>query len=135
MPLAETGFAVGDIVTYASDQESTGGVIFQIVENCDPVKPAGAILRGRYSSVPVDEKGKKIPAMCINGYIRLKPLFSFFPTQRGQKPVGKGSTILLYHLYIKGNVKKVDLLTIASKYAELGNLIRDLAITGGMEAP
>ncbi len=131
MPLADHGFALGDIVTYASDEESTGGVIFQIAENCDPIKPTALAPRGRYAHDPVDEKGKKLQPMQVNGYVRLRPLFAFFPTELGQKPKGKGQTVLLYHARLK-HVKKVDLVSIASKYAELGNLIRDLAVSHGM---
>lgn len=38
--LEETGFKVGDLVLYTSIKDSTGGVIFQIVERTDPVEPA-----------------------------------------------------------------------------------------------
>lgn len=137
--LTSYGFAVGDIVTYASDEDSTGGVIFQIVENCDPVVPAGRKPRGRgnYSYDLVDEQGRKIEPMRINGYIRLKPLYAFFPTELGKKPRGKGTTVLLYHSILKegDRVKKVDLVTLGTRYAELGTLIRDLALAGGMVIP
>lgn len=142
MGLAELGFKVGDLVAYDSDDESTGGVVFRIIKNCDPVTPHGmmAVQRRGYghNNVPVDSRGKKIPAMEINGYVRLKPIFSFFPTTRGKKPLGLNQTVLVYHNVLrqdrqKCQVTKVDMLTLAGKYAELGNLVRDLAVLGGMD--
>lgn len=131
MGLAEHNLTIGDIVTYRSNKDSTGGVVFQISENCDPVKHHNMISHSPYSYVLVDEKGKKIPTMCIKGYIRLRSIFSFFPTDLGEKPKGKKNTVLVYHNDL-GRVKKVELLTIATKYAELGNLIRDIAKDQGM---
>lgn len=129
--LADYGFAMGDIVTYASDDDSTGGVIFQIAEHCDPVIPHEMRPRSPCDWLrdPVDEKGKRIPAMCINGYVRLKPMFAVFPTE-----LGKRSTLLLYYNQLH-RVKKVDLILLGTKYMELGNLIRDLAVSHGMELP
>lgn len=131
MGLAEHNLTLGDLVVYSSDDDSTGGIVFQIVENCDPVKPAGMVKRGSYSHDPVDEKGKKIPPMKINGYVRLKPFYSFYPTQLGSKPKGKGETVLLYHAALK-RVQKVDIVDLATKYTELGNVIRDVAMYRGM---
>lgn len=132
--LASRGLAVGDIVTYECHDESSGGIVFQICENCDPVKPAGTKPRDRWSSDPIDENGKVIPTMRINGYVRLRPVFTFFPSEKGKNTRGKGNTLLLYHSQL-GRIKKVGLVDLGAKYMELGNIIRELAVTHGMEEP
>lgn len=130
MVLARHGLEVGDLVTFDCDEESTGGIIFQIIFNCDPVIPSN-IKNDGWRTTPIDENGRKIPAMCINGYVRLKPMFTFFPTRLGNNPKGKYQTLLVYHSSLD-QVRKIDLVTIASKYAELGNLIRSFATAQGM---
>ena len=122
MGLATLGFKVGELVSFDDDDESTGGIVFQISENCDPVKP----FKGSIRSGAVDENGKGIEPMKLYGFVRLRPFFSFFPTSRGAKPRGKGGTVLVYHSALQ-RAKKVDLLALGAKYVELGNLMRDMA--------
>lgn len=135
LKLEDLGFKVGDIVTYDCDDESTGGVIFTIAVNYDSPVPDDQ--RSRWGQQHFDEKGKRLQPMEVNGYIRLKPIFEFFPTQKGKKPKGKAGTVLIHHTSIKSwrgdmTLRKIDVLAIASKYAELGNLVRDIAIMHGM---
>lgn len=130
--LAESGLAVGDLVTYDCDDQATGGIVYQIVKNCDPL-PEGAL---------VNEAGKKPKEMELRGYIRLKPLFEFFPSSRGTRPTGLGSTVLVHHKgrnfrHFPGyeplkDVRKVNIVTLGLKYAELGSVIRSIAMSGGM---
>ena len=128
--LKDLGHAPGDLVTFDSDDESTGGVIYQISENCDPVTPASAL--AAWPQQEFDEKGRRIPPMTA-GYVRLKPMFEFFPTNRGKQPKGKGSTVLVYHSQIQRGMKKVDLTVLGVKYMELGNMIRNVAVAAGFE--
>lgn len=139
LKLEDLGFKVGDIVTYDSDEESTGGVVFVISQNYD--SPVEDTERRTYGKKHHDSKGKLLKPMEVMGYIRLKPLFKFFPTERGAKPKGAGATVLIHHTTIKADIQqtwrkarlfKVDVLSLASKYAELGNVVRDLAIMHGM---
>jgi hypothetical protein len=131
--LESYGFALGDLTSYDSDDDATGGIIYQITENCDPVKPATGST-SLYGDDARDEKGNKIPPMKLSGYVRLKPLFEFFPSRRGKNPIRKGKTVLVYHYSIeKGLMKKVDILSLGTKYVELGNLIRDLANKHGAD--
>jgi len=128
--LADRGFSVGDLVTFDSDEESTGGVIFQIAVNFDSPIPEGSRRYGAQHVHP--ETGKPLKPMEVEGYLRLKPLFSFFPTSRGKKPKGAGATVLVYHRQLQW-MRKIELLELATRYAELGNIIRDVARQGGME--
>lgn len=135
LKLEDLGFKVGDIVTYDCDDESTGGVIFTIAVNYDsPVPDAERNRWGRDHHDPIT--GKKLQPMEVNGYIRLKPIFEFFPTERGKKPKGKAGTVLVHHTTIKHwrepQIRKIDVLSIAAKYAELGHLVRDIAVMHGM---
>lgn len=123
--LSETGFKIGDIVLFSSDKESTGGVLFQIVEDTEPVKVAG-----RYNRV--DENGKKVSLAAMHGFVRIKPLFEFFATPKGKEPKGKGATLIIYYESIERNLKPVDLVLLGTKYLELGNIMRDIARLGGM---
>jgi hypothetical protein len=136
MGLAELGFAVGELVTYSNNGESTGGIIFQIVKNCDAIKPASHRKRGSYGQDAIDEKGRVIKPMELSGYLRLKPIYAFFPTSLGASPKGAGETVLVYHNQpnLTMYLKKVDLLLLAKKYAELGNICRDIARIQGMES-
>lgn len=134
LKLEDLGFKVGDLVTYNSDKESTGGIVFIIETNFDSPVPDDE--RHRWSSKKHSHpNGKPLKPMEVQGYLRLKPLFDFFPTTLGANPKGAGSTVLVYHTDIKRYtqyMKKVDLVTLGTKYMELGNVIRDLAIKHGM---
>lgn len=132
--LASAGLKVGDIVTFASQKQSTGGVIFQVSMNFDSPIPKCDRRRGKKHEHPVTKK--QLKPMEVEGYVRLKPLYTFFATSRGRKPIGAGETVLVYHCDLY-RVKKVELLDVMTKYAELGNVIRDLAVKHGMvlEAP
>lgn len=153
--LADSGFKVGDLVFYSSVKDSSGGVIYQIVEDTEPVKPAfmeRKVMRKRsvwdagkndfvFKMVEDveygawDEKGKKLMAASRYGFIRLKPVFDFFATKRGKNPKGKGKTLIVHYYHIKSSVKKVDLVELGAKYVELGNIMRDIvkAGTAGIE--
>ena len=150
--LSETGFKLNDLVLYSSDKNSTGGVIYQIVEDTEPVVPAsksrpGERLsrvynaeKGGYETQRVqtilygqwDAKGKKISVAAVHGYVRIKPLFEFFATRKGKDPKGKGKTLIIYYRDIKHSLEKVDLVVLGTKYLELGNIMRDIARNSGM---
>lgn len=143
--LDDVGLKLGDLVSFLSDKESTGGIVFQIVENVDRAKPASTsriitVCREvwshatqRYENTSVketehgewDEQGRRISPGHARGYVRIKPLFEFFATRKGKKPKGKGDTIMIYYdqLYL---LRKVDIVTLGVKYVELGNIIRDM---------
>lgn len=149
--LAETGFKMGDLVSYACDKHFSGGVIFQIVEDTPPVTnitrsrlvtrmckmyvsetnsyERKSVTRNEYGVW--DEKGKKLPVDAMHGFIRIRPLFEFFATPKCSKPSGKGSTIIVKYRAIVRQVKAVDLVVLGAKYLELGNIMRDIAKTGG----
>ena len=74
--------------------------------------------------------GKKVKAMEHCGYVRLKALFEFFPTYVGKNPKGLGGTVLVNHHELH-QIRKVDIVALGTKYAELGGVIRSLAMAGG----
>jgi len=128
--LEKIGLKIGDIVTFASDKESTGGVIYQITMNYEsPIAKEKRL--SIYETVFHPVSGKKMKPMEVRGYLRIRPIFTFFPTRKGKAPGGADSTLIIYHDELR-NLKKIELLDIATKYAELGNIIRDLAVKGGM---
>lgn len=126
--LSDFGLTMGDLVTFASDHDSTGGVIFQIVENYDSPVPH----RGGYWSRKHAPEAKGLQPLQIRGYTRLKPVFEFAATSLGSRPRGKGSTVIVYHDEHIKKVAPLDIITLGVKYAELGNLIRDIALKRGM---
>lgn len=164
--LADHGFALGDLVLYTSVRDSTGGVLFQIINDTSPVKPhttkrtvvkkrsewkpnpgIGAQLwggrgsnDGKYVEVEYeaaehgawDESGKKIMVAATRGFVRIKPIFDFFATNKGKSPRGKGETLIIEYRDIKHSLVRVDLVLLGSKYVELGNIIRDVARKEGM---
>jgi hypothetical protein len=150
--LSDYGFARGDLVLYSCGQDETGGVIFQIYEDTAPVKPhaySKLVTRKRqvYNAVKrdyeyqdveeneagyFDDKGRKIMNSAVAGFVRIKPLFEFFATPKGKSPKGKGETLIITYDMLK-QLRKVDLVVLGAKYVELGNLLRDLAMKGGME--
>lgn len=140
LKLEDLGFKVGDLVTYNSDKESTGGIIFTIAKNYDSPVPDGDRHRWgpkHYGPKHYGPDGRPLKPMEVQGYIRLKPLFEFFPTRLGANPKGAAGTVLVYHTDLKRYtqfMKKVDLVLLGAKYMELGTLIRDLAIAHGMPA-
>lgn len=151
--LAECGFKLNELVLFLSDKESTGGVVFQIVEDNEPVKVAiksrpTTVRRSEWDPktgkhevrmVPSiehgewDEHGKKIEAKDVAGYVRIKPIFEFFATPKGKKPKGKGATLIIYYRDIRQCLQRVDITQLGAKYLELGNLMRDIVRVGGME--
>ncbi len=149
MTLADKGFALGDLVTYSSSEQSTGGVIFQISKNREP-QPAFDHTGKSVPPVPLEgyrsryeirhtkvyrRDGKKMPKMDFEGYVRLTPFFEFFSTSWNTTGVdGKVGNVLVYHRDL-AQAKKVELVTMGIKYVELGNLLRELAIKGGWEPP
>lgn len=152
--LADAGFKVGDLVLYSSDKESTGGIIFQIVQDVEPTTPAcvkrKAIVKERVYNAKTnsydfrevekvlygawDANGKKIMASAVDGFIRIRPIFEFFATPKGKSPRGKGDTLIIQYHELKYNrIKHVDLVLLGTKYVELGNIMRDIVRRGGME--
>lgn len=112
------GIAVGDLVTYSDDELSTGGILYQVVADEPPVKPNGAAWTRNIKET---------------GAIRLRPFFEFLPTGLGSNPKGKARTVIIHYNRLQ-HVGKPDLAQLAAKYAQLGLIIRDLAVKGGMEA-
>lgn len=130
--LADFGYKLGDLVTFSSDKESTGGVIFEIAVNFDSPVPDNERYTFRGETAAKYKIGKRaLRPMEVMGYLRLKPVFSFFPTKLGQKPKGADNTLLLHHYAADiQRMHKVDLINLGTKYAELGNLLRDMARMG-----
>jgi hypothetical protein len=151
--LEDTGLKVGDLVLYTSVKDSTGGVIFQIVENTEPVVPHTTertvrVNRQRYDNASHnyvyvnceevqrglwDKNGKKIMKSAVHGFVRIKPIFDFFATNKGKAPIGKNNTIIIHYEHIRDVLVPVDLVLLGTKYVELGNIIRDIARRNGMD--
>ena len=151
--LAETGLKVGDLVLYTSVKDSTGGVIFQIVQDTEPVEPASrkrmVTVKKRqwdnrlqsYAIHQVEEEqygywdaqGRKIMDAAVEGFVRIRPIFDFFATKKGKHPRGKDSTLIIHYRYIRHSLQPVDLVLLGTKYVELGLVIRDLAKRNGAE--
>ncbi len=148
--LRECGFKLNELVLFANDKESTGGVIFQIVEDVEPTKIASRSRpttkrkneynprTGSYESKMVadieygawDEHGKEIGRKDQVGYVRIRPIFEFFATPKGKKPKGKGGTLIIYYDDIHLSLQRVDLAVMGAKYLELGNVMRDIVRNG-----
>lgn len=149
------GLNVGDIVTFASENDNTGGCIYQIVFDQTPIAPHTTrrtttrtrtkfnwrdnsksqetetyehVEHGRW-----DEQGRKIKPCDVAGYVRIKPLFTFYPTPRGKKPKGAGETIMVYYGHGVSQLKKVEVADLGAKYVELGELMKFLLRKGGAE--
>jgi len=133
MSLAELGFVVGDLVTVDINDECSGGIIYRIVHNCDPV--GSTKKRGPQHATYVMPDGRLVGAKEHHGYVRVQLIFNFFPTSRGKKPKGKDGTLILHHPNLTQVAQHVDLITLGTKYLELGNMLRDIAMKGGMERP
>lgn len=152
---ASLGLTVGDLVVYKSEgwasiKASTGGVIYQIVEDTPPVVPAKTVRMiaatgQRYDGATNmwvdrtglmeeygewDSSGKKIMASALNGFIRISPLFTFFPTVKGKEPKGKGKSIIIEYCNLE-LIKKVTVEELGCKYVELGELMKLLMRKGG----
>jgi len=154
-------FIKGDIVTFTSEKLNTGGVIYEVVTIQNPVVPAsteqivnvnekewradggskyGTYDSGHYENVvrqrtirgSWDENGKKIQPCDVHGFVRIKPLYSFYPTKVGKEPKGKNNTLMIYfdELY---RLKNIDLVALGVKYSELGNLLVTIARRGGAD--
>lgn len=139
LKLEDMGYKLGDLVTYDDDEHSTGGIIFVISDNFDSPVPDAE--RHTWNSRGAGDqyaiKGRRLKPMEVYGYLRLRPIFSFFPTSLGKKPLGAGGTVLVHHTELKKSynlerMKHLDLVTLGTKYLELGNVMQDLARAGGM---
>ena len=128
------------------ENSSPDGVIYKIVEDLPPQKPASEwkiekktqnirnsqTFQWEPKVVDVkkygawDEKGKPILKSRINGAVRIAPVFTFFPTSRGSKPIGKGGTIIVEYCSLYRALKRVDLVEVCGKFAELGEFIRGM---------
>lgn len=148
-----TDFKIGDLVTYGDAKASPGGVIYQVVSDNPPAKVAFRSkkvkkIRSQWDNVKCtwietemeiteygswDEQWRKMLVAEEFGFLRIRPVYSFFPTNRGKNPVGKNGTIIVSYTESKNLLKKIDLVTVSSKYAELGNVIRDIAKNLGAE--
>lgn len=166
--LSDANLVIGDYVAYESVKNSSGGVIYQIIENVEPI-PQSEIIRSKmvnskrrtwkwkdpsiekmlYWKMPArqdgvngcyvieqhsvnkrgywDKNGKPVLVSAIKGYVRIKPIFDLFATQTGKNPKGKNGTCVVEYTMIPSVIKKLDIVTIGTKYVELGNLIRDIA--------
>jgi len=95
---------------------------------------------GEYKEVPTtvkdygawDEKGKKIMSSALSGFVRIAPVYTFFPTRKGKEPVGKGNTIIIGYDDLR-RLQKLEITNLGSKYIELGELLKTLARRGGAE--
>lgn len=156
--LAEIGFALNDHVTVSINDDSTGGVIYKIVEVCDPlegfvgekegtrkesfwnsktckyeVREVNCMISGAW-----DKDGKKVLVVAKRGYIRLAPVFYFFPTSLGADPKGKKGTLMLTHdnvIELKrfDRIKKITIVELTTKHAELTDFIARFASAAGAE--
>lgn len=148
--LKENGLKKGDYVILTSGYEEAGGTLFQIVEDTPPVVPHTTermVKKNRwdyakqgYAMVDVpeygawDEKGRKIMAAAVNGFIRVKPVFSFYPSYKAKNPKGKGGTLIILYHELK-YVKQIDIVELCAKYAELGGVINDIVKNRSHEEP
>ncbi len=135
-------YALGDYVFCNNEKKLTGGIIYQIVQDVEPVKvdcTEKKVMQKRYDYVTSnyvnkevtkygnwDAKGKKIILAATRGFIRIKPVFTFFATRTGLKPKGKNGTIIIEYGDIKWFIKPVDIVSLGTKYLELGNIINDI---------
>jgi len=143
MTIADYNLAIGDFVTYDRGIGATGGVIYQITENVDPVectvgqysrksKNTSPYYRYRSSMFYMTNAGKKVGLKEKEGYIRLRPAFDFFATKLGKNPGGVNGTKIVHHRDLK-KVVKMDIVALGVKYLELGNFIKDIASNKGMQ--
>lgn len=139
--LKERGLKKGDIVILTSGYEEAGGTLFQIVEDTLPVEPHTTerpIKRNSYDYEKQkyverdaieygawDVKGKKIMVAALAGFIRLKPIFSFYPSYKAAKPKGKGGTLIVGYSFLD-YVRPVDIVELCVKHAELANVIKEV---------
>jgi len=150
--LSDVGLKLGDIVMFSSDKESTGGVLYTISEDTEPVEGAVTTRKtfrdkkeynyktNQYEMRKVEDwesgawapDGTKIMVAAVTGFVRIKPLFEFFATRKGKKPKGKDTTIIIYYNGLD-KLKKLELIELGTKYVELGNIIKSLAVSKGME--
>jgi hypothetical protein len=146
--LSDVGLKVGDFVAMSNDKETSGGIIYQIVEDTEPVTPAKTrqkivskqkvfdLISKQYELKDVEEtvhgfwdvNGKKIMTAAVYGFVRIKPIFNFFALERGLRSTGKRNTTIVYYSELS-NLKLVDAVSLGSKYVELGNLIRDMMMS------
>lgn len=151
--LKEAGYTLYDIVALNDVQKSSGGVLYKIVEDVPPTKPATTekkVMRqpsvwdaktGRYvKNGPKreetqygswDKDGNKLLEAARFGYVRIKPVFELFATSKGKNPQGKNGTLLITYEELPYNVKRIDIVDLGTKYVEFGNLIKDLASRHG----
>jgi hypothetical protein len=142
LTLQTLGFNLGDIVRYTDTSHSPGGIIYRITEFSDPVKPHATNREYKVHKIDSngsireeirterghwDEKGRAIPVMYVEGFIRLNPIFEFFGMGMSKKPKGH----VVHYRLVPRYVEHVDLVKLGLKYVELGNLIRDIAKSRG----
>ena len=130
------GLQLGDLVTMDDVQDSTGGIVYQIVEDQVPVVPHTTEKKITNNECTVygawDENGKKIMISALSGFVRIKPLFTFYPTYKGKSPRGKGETIIVAYNDLH-RLHKVSITDLGTKYIELGELIKSMMRKGGAE--
>jgi len=145
--LKDHGFKRGDIVMYHDLVKSTGGILYRIVEDnphvCAEYKHMTKLIKSKrynYNTSSYEEytrnrtesgwfnvNGKKVMECAVYGYVRISPVFTFFPTSKGKKPKGKNSTIIITYNRLVNELKRVDVVELGTKYVELGNMIREIA--------
>lgn len=137
-------FCVGDFVTYNSIKKSTGGVIFRITEVQLPIEPTIKVNKkiakyevydyklGRRLKVGenyeetvelfINENGKKLPKASKQGFVRIKPVFEFFPAPNYS--VNKLGMLIPYY-DVTRQLKIVDTITLGTvfqKYQQFINM-------------
>jgi len=135
-------FAVGDFVFCNDIKKETGGVIYQIVQDTEPVKVHATVKKttrkeyvfktNSFKNVPYnaygfwDENGKKIAICATRGFIRIAPRFTFFASPTGTRPKGKNETILIEYPDVSRLLKPVDIVSLGVKYVEFGDIIKEI---------
>jgi hypothetical protein len=131
--LSETGFAVGDFVTYTNDDDRMGGTIFRITEDHEPVIPA---MTEKVIEVPVypgskdttkltlqgawTKSGAKISVGKLHGFVRIEPVFEFFTVPTGKK----SKKVTVHYGLMKDVLKPVNITILGQKFVELQSFIQ-----------
>lgn len=135
-------FCVGDFVVYKSIKKSAGGVIFRITDVQPPVKSTlkkvtkianydyynyngqkqikkGQTIEETFE-IFVDAKGKKLPKAARDGYVRIVPVFEFFPASNYSVP--KAGMLIPYN-DICNYLSIVDTITLGTTFQKYQQFI------------
>lgn len=144
MSVKEQLVSVGDIVVY--DREP--GFLFKVIDDLSPDKVVSRekmitstrkiwnfdkkkyerVRQTRKTRGCWDVNGKKLPDAQLHGAFRLKCVYGIFA-----KKLPKNKLVTYKQAF--WDLKKVDIMDLCIQYAQLGNLIRDYAVSKGMELP